>query len=501
MGAEDEAWAVLDTAPVPCATLDEDGTVTRANSAFWQLTGFGKSAPLTPQRLADMVSARERARLIEHLHRIQRAQGPIEAQLEVTTRGRRAVRLHLSNCRDARGVSRPCWLTAVEIRREPTGSPATDEQLRLAEKKWQDERDRSRAKDQFLATLSHELRTPLTPALLAASLLPRLERLTPHGRQMIASIQRSIETEVKLIDDLLDITRITRDKLRLELSIVDVHGLLRESLAVCRAEAEGKGISIEMNAAAVQSRVSADPVRLKQVFWNLLQNAIKYTPAAGRVAIDTTNDTAGGVRVCVSDTGVGIEPRHLPLLFQPFEQVSATHGGLGLGLAICKGIVDAHGGDIWVTSPGRGAGAVFEVRLSAATSTAAAPAAERRSSLVSTESIRILLVEDHADSAEMLAMALRSAGHVVEVASSVREAVRCLDECWDAVISDLGLPDGSGIDVARHCARLVEPPRIRIALSGYGMPSDIESSHHAGFQQHLVKPVDLKKLLDLLASR
>ena len=238
---------------------------------------------------------------------------------------------------------------------------------------------------------------------------------------------------------------------------------------------------------------------MRQVFWNLIRNAIKFTPRGGRIVVSSINDESGILRITVKDTGIGLDPASLPALFEPFAQADVKHtgGGLGLGLAISKGIVEAHGGRVWASSPGPGQGSTFEVEFSTVKDppmTATVPVAE----LPSAVGLHILLVEDHPDSAETLQTLLGLEGHAVQVATSVTRAKTLAAQPWDVVISDLGLPDGSGHAVAQFVRAQSWSPKLMIALSGYGTPEDIARSREAGFDAHLIKPADFNQIVGML---
>jgi signal transduction histidine kinase len=360
----------------------------------------------------------------------------------------------------------------------------------------------NRAKDQFLAMLSHELRTPLSPVLLATTLLEDSPDLPGHLSEYIQMIRRNVELEARLIDDLLDLTRITRGKFQLNLTTTDVHEVLRRAVEICCA---GRAGDLVLKLAAPQHHINGDPARLQQVFWNLVNNAAKFTPVGRSITIRSMNvDEQSAIEIEVSDTGAGIEPQFLPRLFNAFEQGDTTRartfGGLGLGLAITKALAEAHGGTVTAYSAGRDAGATFTVRLPVI-----ADVPQREFEPVpKTEPVqkrvqaRVLLVEDHEETLQVMAELLRRLGHEVTTASTIKEALKAAGEKhFDLVISDLGLPDGLGHDLMRS---LRAGNHLRgIALSGYGMSEDIQSSREAGFAEHLVKPVDLKKLEDAMA--
>jgi len=367
----------------------------------------------------------------------------------------------------------------------------------------------SEAKDRFLATLSHELRTPLTPVL---AVLSRLEADPALARQEadLAMIRRNVELEARLIDDLLDLTRVASGKLELRRREIDARDVVEHALSTIRNELEAKGLRLEVGLTAEEHRVWADAPRLTQVLWNLLSNAVKFTPPGGAVTVQSCVDGRSRELVIeVRDSGIGIEPDVLPRIFDAFEQtdrrITRRFGGLGLGLAVSRAIVDLHGGRLSAASEGGGYGSAFTLRLPLGSvqeeleETGVWFARPRRAaaSAPAARTLRILLVEDHPDTAEAMADLLRLMGHEVDVTGSVAEALAAADrlqaaEGIDLVVSDLGLPDGSGQDLMRELARRW---KLRgIAISGYGMEEDVRRSREAGFSRHLTKPVDLEAL-------
>jgi signal transduction histidine kinase/ActR/RegA family two-component response regulator len=363
-----------------------------------------------------------------------------------------------------------------------------------------------RAKQTFLAALSHELRAPLTPMLAGADTLLG-DPATPAGlRPTLAMIRRNAELEARLIDDLLDLTRVCHGRLHLNPEAIDAHVPIRHALEVCDADVRAKGLGLEVDLAAEASHVVFDPARLQQVAWNLVKNAVKFTPAGGRVAVRTRGCAAqdpGGrpwLVLEVIDTGIGIDPAVLPRVFDAFEQgdgeTARRSGGLGLGLAICRGMVQAHGGRIAASSVGRGRGAMFRVELA----TVPAPAFPEPS-VVPTDgctaqpTLRVLLVEDNPDSREALSRLLRGEGFAIETAGDVHSAIALAgSRDFDVLISDIGLPDGSGLDVMRTLRDRGGGPIAGIAISGYGQDEDIRLSREAGFAAHLVKPLKIREL-------
>ncbi len=357
------------------------------------------------------------------------------------------------------------------------------------------------AKDDFLASLSHELRTPLTPVLMTAAALASDPSLPPELRDQLAMMRRNIELEARLIDDLLDLTRISRGKLAIAPVLTDLHQLLHHTGEIVRSDFFGREVRVIFQLEAARHHALVDGARLQQVFWNLLRNALKFTPDGGTVTIRSHN--AGDmIVVTFVDTGIGISAENLPRLFKAFEQGDAAgqhrYGGLGLGLAISRAIAEMHGSTLSAASPGRGLGATFTLSLvtaqppSSTLGTAAGhPASDRP--------LRLLVVEDHESSRVVLTRLLSRCGHHVTSVATVREALAVYANThFDVVISDLGLPDGSGLDLMRDIQR--QRPIPGIALSGYGMENDLRQTREAGFFAHLVKPVKVDQLRVLLAS-
>ncbi len=355
------------------------------------------------------------------------------------------------------------------------------------------------SKDRFLAVLSHELRTPLTPVLMAIGALEHDPALSPEVREYLAMMKRNIELETKLIDDLLDLNRITSGKLPLHLEPLDLNEAVREVCNTCRPPLRDQSMRLETQLDEAAGLVAADRARLQQVLWNVLKNAIKFTPEEGAIRVTTQRLDRARCEVRVQDSGIGIPAEVLPRIFNAFEQgdakVTRQFGGLGLGLAICKALVELHHGSIRAESAGPGQGSTFIIELPGATPAALAKPDD--AALVEegkTRQLRLLLVEDHADTALTLSRLLRRAGFVVVAAADVASAAaRAEAEAFDVLISDLGLPDGSGYEVIRRVrAHQIVPG---IAMSGYGMDEDVRRTREAGFTEHLVKPVEVTQLI------
>jgi CheY-like chemotaxis protein len=332
---------------------------------------------------------------------------------------------------------------------------------------------------------------------MAATAMETDPRLPSEFRDDVAMIRRNVDLETRLIDDLLDLSRVRSGKLRLNPEPVHVHSAVRHVLETVGPELRAKHLRVETELHAENDLVNADPARLQQTLWNLLKNAGKFTSPGGRVVIRTRN-RGGSLVIDVADTGKGISTEVLSHIFEPFEQgeadVTRRYGGMGLGLAIAKAVVDGHGGTLVASSDGPGKGATFTVSLPLGEVEASvSPATHGCATETRGGPIRVLLVEDDADSAKMLVRLLAADGTDVQWAGTVAAAVElATSQSFDVIVSDLDLPDGSGHDLIRRL--LSERPVRGIAVSGYGMEDDIRQSREAGFVEHLVKPVHVPEL-------
>jgi two-component system CheB/CheR fusion protein len=362
----------------------------------------------------------------------------------------------------------------------------------------------NRAKDHFLAVLSHELRTPLTPVVMGVSILQERSDLDPSVREILEMVRRNVELEARLIDDLLDLQRIERGKIELRQNPVDLCTVIHRAVEWCKPDIDAQDLHFKVNwGQSAPYWVEADVPRLQQVFWNLLNNAIKFTPRGGRLDVRCRPHETNVVAE-VQDSGIGIEPEAMPYIFDAFEQadrsITRRLGGLGLGLAISNALVEMHGGTITAHSEGQDKGATFRIRLPlcapAGRPESPTPAAipERAA-----RSLHILLVEDHGVTAKIMRTVLTAEGHAVETAGDLATALELAGQhAFDLLVSDLGLPDGSGQDLMREL-------RVRghkfpgIALSGYGQEEDIRRSREAGFAIHLTKPASREAVLEAIA--
>jgi signal transduction histidine kinase len=353
----------------------------------------------------------------------------------------------------------------------------------------------NRTKDNFLAMLSHELRTPLTPVLAALETLERELGPSHDTESALAMIRRNIELEGQLIDDLLDLTRIAKDKLQLRFDPVDAHEIIANVAEMCRAEADTAQLHVHLHLRAGAHYVSADTAKFQQIIWNLLKNAIKFTPAQGDITISSTNPEPQVLGITVRDTGVGIDPDIIERIFNPFEQGEPSfqrrYGGLGLGLAISKSLTQAHGGTLTAQSEGHDRGSTFVLIMRTVSPPKGSAVTTPEPS--QTQPLRILLVEDHQDTCTALEKLLIRRGHLVAATHNMRSAMEtAARNQFDLLISDIALPDGNGMELMTYL-RAISGMR-GIAISGFGMNGDIERSLDAGFVEHLVKPIKMEKL-------
>ncbi len=374
----------------------------------------------------------------------------------------------------------------------------------------------SRAKDDFLAALSHELRTPLNPALLIASEAAEDYALPEEVRLNFETIRKNIELEARLIDDLLDLTRVTHGKLELQLAPAPVGRLIADAIETCLDDLNHKKLSLVRDIQYFQKTILVDGARITQILWNLLKNAIKFTPPGGTITIRTRIEQGGDseyLTIEVQDTGPGIKPEQLGRIFDAFEQadrsITRQFGGLGLGLAISKAIAERHNGSLTAASEGVGHGSTFTLTLPFKTSgepemaeTGLSDANKVSDTVVPIAStdrpLRILLVEDHPDTAQSLSNILGRRGYVVKIAFDVGAGLKlAAAESFDLVMSDLGLPDATGYDLMRQIRQNYSVPGI--ALSGYGMEEDLRKCHEAGFSGHLVKPIEISRLEEAIS--
>jgi PAS domain S-box-containing protein len=365
----------------------------------------------------------------------------------------------------------------------------------------------SKAKDQFLAMLSHELRTPLTPVLATLNLWEASEDVPAALHPDVQMLRRSIELEARIIDDLLDLTRIARGMLSFSAENTDVHALIEFLVGLSRSEFQEKQLNVSLNLEAREHNIQTDVARLQQVLWNIVRNAIKFTETGGAVTIATSNNDPGHIDIVVKDTGIGMTAETLSRLFLPFEQAersrSGRYGGLGLGMAISSALVELLEGKLTAESEGLGHGSTFTVTFPT-TQKAAEPSEPESIPTINRAKIKLLLIEDHADTARALVRLLGNRGYNITSLATVASALEVIArEQFDLLLCDLGLPDATGFDFIEKVRQTRTTPAV--ALTGFGMQQDVERALQAGFDAHLTKPVNLQKLeaaiLKLLQNR
>ncbi|MBW4602270.1 MAG: response regulator [Calothrix sp. FI2-JRJ7] len=378
----------------------------------------------------------------------------------------------------------------------------------------------NRAKDEFLSVLSHELRTPLNAILGWSQILRKQHLSQDRAMRALETIERNAQSQAKIIEDILDISRIITGKLRLQVQPVNLVTIIEAAIESVRLAAEAKSIRIKSILDSSNNHISGDADRLQQVIWNLLSNAIKFTPQGGQVQI-RLECVNSHVEIIVSDTGVGISPDFLPYVFDRFRQHDSTstrsYGGLGLGLAIVRQLVELHGGTVSVASPGIGQGATFTIKLpvmithetpSEPEPLDLIPLADNNTDAVpSLEGLQILIVEDEVDSLELLSTILQGYGAQVIPTASVSEALKIIEnatnQSLDVLVSDIGMPNEDGYSLIRKLRQL-EAQRggwmPAVALTAYAKSEDRRQALLAGFQMHLPKPVQPEELATVIAS-
>ncbi|HMF44797.1 MAG TPA: response regulator [Polyangia bacterium] len=514
---EERFRALLDSMPLCVWALGADGTPVYANRSWLEYAGAdaGAQGPLAALHPEDEDGVR--AEVQTALAQCE----PIELEYRLRSARDGTYRWHAVRFlpqRDPEGVVTGWIGTATDIENFKRAQDAHAE-LAVKEREAREAAEAAnRAKDEFLATLSHELRTPLN-AMVGWTHMLRSRSLSPEKAQRaLETIERNARAQAELIEDILDVSRIIAGKLRIELHPVDLSSIVDVALDAVRPAAEAKGITLDRKVSGLPERFMGDAVRLQQAIWNLLSNAIKFTPAGGRVELDAAAD-AEGVTVEVRDTGCGIAPEFKPYVFDRFRQVDSSsrraHGGLGIGLAIVRHVVELHGGSVSCESAGTDQGATFTLRLPihepAAPPIAVAPEVRqagvmRPSSdeLVDLTGIKVLLVDDEPDARELLTEVLEQCGAVVVATHSADEAVRLIPRERPAVLlSDIGLPGEDGYKLISRVRAL--PPEDggdlpAAAITAYARSDDAQRALAAGYQRHAPKPIQPTTLAALVAG-
>ena len=475
--------------PALFAVIDKSGRIQRLNPAWEAVLGY-EFSEISALGLESLILPDDRVAWREAFRSLGTAEF---SGVEVRVRHKDGGERWLSWSAAHDGGSIYAVATEITSRKQAEALRLANEEAELA----------SRAKDRFLAVLSHELRTPLTPILAAVSDLLDNPELSATVRPTLEMVRRNVSIEARLIDDLLDISRIVRSSLRIEPIPLDAHELVQQTAGLFEGEASSAGIRLVIGLDATRHNVLADPARFQQTVWNLVQNALKFTPRGGIIEIRSSNELIVGsdrpvLLIAVRDTGIGIEPEKLPKIFEAFEQVRETSkrvSGLGLGLTISRSLAEALGGSLVATSPGVGFGSTFTLRLPTIPRPRTAPtpsSSPEDPSRNPERSLRILLVEDNEDTLRYLSQILTRRGHVVQTADHLAAALRAMSEgTFDLLLTDMELPDGSGLDIMRALDGRTIPG---IVMSGYGTDEDVRQSLRAGYSEHLCKPIDFHGL-------
>ncbi|HEY3875286.1 MAG TPA: response regulator [Candidatus Kapabacteria bacterium] len=524
---------ILDTAGSYIVIFSPDGSLVRFNRAGEELTGYTVKE-LRGRKAWELLVVEDDAPNVQAaFERIAAGESSVHVEMSLTTRTRGVRRLLLTftGIHDEKGAATSIIAAGIDITERhlmEAKSRELNEELERRVRERTQELERANtgleneitvrrnaevalsqakeaaelansAKDKFLAVLSHELRTPLTPVLAIVQMMKEDPGVTPDQMELIETIGRNIQLEARLIDDLLDLTRIANGKLELHSTLIDVHETIDETLQICGDDIAAKDLKLTLDLKAKQTAVRADEARLQQVLWNLIKNAVKFTSAGGSIALRTKNTRHGTIEIQVIDTGIGIPAEHLTSIFNAFEQgdraITRRFGGIGLGLAISKALIEQHKGSIRAESDGQNTGATIVVELPLAAQIEPSDSFQKpplpQPNI--TPAARLLLVEDNDDTSRALKVLFERKGFNVTVAKTVTAAIDAArNSSFDIVISDIGLPDGDGYDVMRAINSI--RPTHGIAISGYGMDGDRKRSLEAGFDTHLVKPLNFDEL-------
>jgi two-component system CheB/CheR fusion protein len=504
--ARDYALAVLATVREPLIVLDANLRVGLANEAYYRL--FGGTAENTQGRLLHEAGGAKWTdpALQQALHAAARSNEPLvdlEIQRTLPEVGPRVLRLN------ARGIVREGHPLLLLVAIDDVTENRQAEKLRIETETL---RRVNRRKDEFLGILAHELRNPLAPMRFALEVLRRTADDPEESAKARGVLDRQVNHMVRIVDDLLDVSRITQGKVELRKESVDLRNVVDAAVELSRSQIEAARHEITVSLPTETIRLQADPVRLTQVLINLINNAVKFTPAGGHIWLigETTGGMGHGpreIRIRVRDTGVGIAPELLPHVFDMFMQgdrsLEKTRGGLGVGLSLVRDLVALHGGSVQARSAGPDAGSEFIVTLPMDPElTAELARGERDEPAAVAAPLRILIADDNDDGRQMLALYLKQKGHIVATAADGKEALReVADFHPDVALLDVGMPGLNGYDVAAELRRHYENPSlVMVALSGLGQDSDKARALQAGFDRHFTKPVDVKVLGDFLAA-
>src|SRR3989475_11556239 len=510
---ERAAWiaAIVDSFDDAIVSKTFDGLITSWNRAAERMFGWtaaeavGRSISIVvpPENLAeeeDILTRIRHGEKIEHFEtvRMRKDGSRFEASLTV------------SPILGARGEVIGASKTARDVSARKRAEAERVALMRAVQRAREEAEEINRSKDQFLAVLSHELRTPLNAIFGWARMLQSADLDETMTRRAVEAILRNATAQVQLVEDLLDVSRIITGKMRLDVQSLDLKSVIESALDAVQPAASAKDLSIETVLDSNAGPVRGAPDRLRQVVWNLLMNAIKFTPRDGRIQVQLRK-VKSHVEIVVSDNGEGIQPEILPFIFDRFRQGDSTttrpHGGLGLGLALVRHLVDLHGGRVRAASDGPGRGATFVVELPVAILGPEAGTTLETSAATGAlplQNVRVLLVDDDADGLDLTTVMLTNSGAQVKTAVSVAAALNVL-ESWpaDVLVSDIEMPGEDGYELLRRIRAKERGGRTRLpalALTAYGRPEDRRRTLAAGFNLHLAKPIDPSELVLAVAN-
>ncbi|PSB00966.1 response regulator [Merismopedia glauca] len=400
----------------------------------------------------------------------------------------------------------------LEVQQQAAQLIAKNTEIVCAQAARQQAEEANRLKDEFLALISHELRTPLNSILGWSRLLLDRQFDAARTRRALETIERNAQTQAQLIEDILDISRLMLGKVELQIHKIDLTSFIDTTVDSIRPQAEAKSIHLSVQLDSTISTIEADPVRLRQIIWNLLANAIKFTPVGGKVSLQVSPSANDCLKLEISDTGIGIDPQFLPHIFDRFQQADSSstraHGGLGLGLAIVRQLVELHNGKIQVCSNGCNQGTTFTVQLAIANWHLESigdllPAVTTSSvrELPSLEGIQVLVVEDHLDNRELVQKVLEEVGASVIAVACAQAAISVL-ECIqpDVLVSDIAMPGEDGYQLIRQIRASKQSELPAIALTAHARPEDRRQALNAGFQEHISKPINAQQLTSVIAQ-
>jgi PAS domain S-box-containing protein len=512
--AESFLGALVESADDAIVSKTLEGVVTSWNSAAERLYGY-TAAEMIGKPIVILIPVDHPDEEPQILARIRRGE---RIQHYETKRVRKDgavidVSLTVSPIKDSLGRIIGASKIARDITQQKRGEAREREALRQAQEAKRQAEESSRAKDEFLATVSHELRTPMT-AILGWTRMLITGQLSPDRLQRaIETIDRNARSQAQLVEDLLDVSRIVSGRLRIEYKTVDMAAVIAAAVESLRPAADAKRIHVRTVLSSGAGPVRGDTERLQQIVWNLLSNAIRFTPAAGTVQIELQR-VESQIELRVIDSGIGIAPNFLPYIFDRFTQadssITRSHGGLGMGLAIVKSLVELHGGVVAASSPGEDQGSVFTLKLpvSAVRQDYTEQRVVQRPSLKTALKdrheligIKILIVDDERDTCDLLRFIFNECGSIVQIASSTKEAVTAFDTfAPDILVSDIGMPEVDGYELIRFLRQVRRSKIPAVALTAMARIEDRVKALTAGYQMHVSKPVEPLELITVVSS-